>query len=424
MPFKEPAALRSWPSGLRSTFVQIASLAYASLIHTRALCANSPLPRVQLLGKLDRTRTQLAVANEVIRVLRARMDKVPARNRPTYPPVERMAIVELRAAQGWSVARTAEVFQVSPETIRSWCKRLDEQGEDALVQTPVPINRLPDAARYVAARMKVLCPSLGTKKLAQILTHAGLAISKASVGRILKNPPPRPPCPRTPQTEATRTVTAKRPNHVWNVDLTVVPTHTGLASAFFPYSLPQVWPFAWVVATVIDHFSRRVQGLEVFKHEPTAEQLTRFLDQTISEVGHAPRHMISDKGTQFVSEHYRKWCDDAVIKSRYGAVGRYGSIAIIERFFRSLKTEYTRNLLVPISQKCMRAAMLLHQEWFNKHRPHQGLDGLTPQDVYEGRSSNVEPVDLRDPTNGPLQLVVTHHRGSPLLPVVTLRKAA
>ena len=46
-----------------------------------------------------------------------------------------MAILELRAARGWSLEQTAKTFLVTAETIRSWVRRIDEAGAKALVQT-------------------------------------------------------------------------------------------------------------------------------------------------------------------------------------------------------------------------------------------------------------------------------------------------
>jgi transposase InsO family protein len=50
----------------------------------------------------------------------------------------------------------------------------------------------------------------------------------------------------------------------------------------------------------------------------------------------------------FTSEGFRGWCKRRGIWLRYGAVGKHGSIAIVERFIRSMKQECTRRLVVPL----------------------------------------------------------------------------
>jgi hypothetical protein len=61
---------------------------------------------------------------------------------------------------------------------------------------------------------------------------------------------------------------AKYPNHVGQIDLTVVPTRAGFWTAWFPFSLPQIWPFAWILAFVVDQYTRRVLGFTLFTKEP------------------------------------------------------------------------------------------------------------------------------------------------------------
>ena len=75
-----------------------------------------------------------------------------------------MAILELKAARGWSLAQTARTFQVTSITIASWMKRVDEEGPDALVQLREPVNKFPDFVRYAIQRLRKLCYSLGCRQ--------------------------------------------------------------------------------------------------------------------------------------------------------------------------------------------------------------------------------------------------------------------
>ena len=82
------------------------------------------------------------------------MKRVDPQKRPHYVPTERIAILELRAARGWSAQQTAEAFLVTAATIASWMKRVDEEGPDALVQIREPVNKFPDFVRYAVQRLK------------------------------------------------------------------------------------------------------------------------------------------------------------------------------------------------------------------------------------------------------------------------------
>jgi hypothetical protein len=171
-----------------------------------------------------------------------------------------MAILELKAARGWSLAQAARAFLVEPDTIATWLQRIDEDGSSALVQLREPVNKFPDFVRYIAQRVKTLCPTLGKVKLAQILARAGLHLGVTTIGRMLKakdkKAPPSKPDSAVPAEDskpAERVVTAKLPDHVWHVDLTTLPLG-GFWVPWLPFALPQRWPFCWWLALVVDHF--------------------------------------------------------------------------------------------------------------------------------------------------------------------------
>jgi hypothetical protein len=62
---------------------------------------------------------------------------------------------------GWSYEQAAAVFVVDEQTLTSWLRRIDEQGERALVQLSEPVNRFPDFVRYLVRQPKALCPTMG-----------------------------------------------------------------------------------------------------------------------------------------------------------------------------------------------------------------------------------------------------------------------
>jgi len=76
--------------------------------------------------------TKIALLQEELRIQNARMDRVPPHPRPHYTPLERMSILELRAARAWSARQAAERFHVTPTTLGSWKARIDEYGPNAM----------------------------------------------------------------------------------------------------------------------------------------------------------------------------------------------------------------------------------------------------------------------------------------------------
>ena len=100
-----------------------------------------------------------------------RIAQIAPQRRPHYGPHERMTILELRAARGWSLKQTADVFLVTPATIASWVKRIDDQGPDALLQLREPVNKFPDFVRDIVQRLKTLSRKA---KISETLCRAGL----------------------------------------------------------------------------------------------------------------------------------------------------------------------------------------------------------------------------------------------------------
>jgi hypothetical protein len=124
--------------------------------------------RVRLQTENDRPWNEVSLLQEEVRIKDSRMERLPAQRRPHYPPVERLAILELRAARGWSQAETARRLLVTPLTVASWMRRLDDAGPDALVQTPEPVNRFPELLDHVVRQLKAHWPTCGTRKIAEV----------------------------------------------------------------------------------------------------------------------------------------------------------------------------------------------------------------------------------------------------------------
>ena len=152
---------KDWPRLAKSAILHAVALAHLVVTHVRGWCADSPLRRVRLSAENERLRSEVALLREESRIKDARLARIPARNRPHYPPVERLAVLALRAARGWNAAQTAAHFLVEPATIASWMGRIDEEGPDALVRTPAPVNRFPDFVRDIVCRRRVAIPSGG-----------------------------------------------------------------------------------------------------------------------------------------------------------------------------------------------------------------------------------------------------------------------
>jgi hypothetical protein len=153
---------------------------------------------------------------------------------------------------------------------------------------------------------------------------------------------------------------------------------------------------------------------------------------------------VTDHGKQFVARAFTRWCRRRGIHQRFGAIGKYGSLAVIERAIRTLKDECTRRLVtVPYRLTAMKQELAHYIAWYNGHRPHSRFGAATPDEIYHrrrptARSPRFEPRPRwtrRSPCASPQALIrgqpgarllldVRYLAGRRHLPIVALKRVA
>lgn len=89
-------------------------------------------------------------------------------------------------------------------------------------------------------------------------------------------------------------------------------------------------------------------GVGVFANRPSCRDVCTFLGRAAGRAGVVPKYIICD------CDAFRRWVKRKGIKPpRYGAIGKHGSIAVVERLIKILKDECTRRILVPYRKKHM-----------------------------------------------------------------------
>jgi putative transposase len=363
-------------------------------------------------------QVELEKVRAVAEIQRARLERFPARQRKHYTPVERFRILELMHAYGLGRRETAPLFLVDPQTIARWQREAlaapEAETIGTLVRADPPLRGYDDVVRRLV-RMLDSFGIGGSKAIAQMLARAGVQLGRETVRRYRKAP--RPSRPDGDATCTPRVLRAKRVNHIWTADLTEIRGFLGL--------------FAYKLVVVLDLFSRLPLEFGVFRKEPTAKQVLDVLDRAIRRHGR-PGHFVSDQGSQFTAEVFRERLEALSIGQRFGAIGQYGSIAVIERFWRTLKSLLGVKLWPPLSAAHLEARVEFALAYYSQLRPHQGLGGATPAEVYRGETPKAQlaappPRKTKEPANGerplPLEVVfLDHERRMPVL--IPSRKAA
>jgi len=442
----------NWPKGAaracNAALLYAVELQALAVITARARFENSPDRFARLTAENDRLRHALAAEREVRHLVTARINRMPSHQRSHYTPQERHRILVLKAKHGWTVVDTARRLLVSPATINGWKRRFDEVGSEKFIAARHPVNRHSDRTAYLVKDAHAHMPQSGRRRVADTLARAGFKLAASTVRRMLlrKLPPretppeqqkqaeptPTPPAPTKTPPRPPQRVKARAANHVWHVDFTLC-RNASLFPDFAPLSL---WPFCWHILLVVDHFTRRIVAFEVFKKEPTAKQLCRVLECAVVDAGTSPGHIVSDRGAQFMSPAYADWCRRHKTRQRFGAIGKHGSIAVVERCNRTLKHEHLRQLDATACRQRIVDDIADYVRWYNEQRPHAALAGRTPHEALNATPHPLTvrrfeprermPIDDEDKTvvRADLELEVTSENGHRHLPIITLRAAA
>ena len=154
-----------------------------------------------------------------------------------------------------------------------------------------------------------------------------------------------------------------RPNQVWAIDITYVPTLTG---------------FAYKVA-IIDIFSRKILS---YRLSNTMHQ--RFCIEALTEALNAypyPEILNSDQGSQFTSNKFSKILLEKEITISMDGKGRALDNIYIERYWRSYKYE---NVFIKNYQNLFEAKLETEKyvAFYNSKRFHASLNYKTPDKIY------------------------------------------
>ncbi|MBE3122312.1 MAG: DDE-type integrase/transposase/recombinase [Thermoplasmata archaeon] len=134
------------------------------------------------------------------------------------------------------------------------------------------------------------------------------------------------------------------------------------------------------ILAILDNCTRKCIGLPVFMtgRKVSADDVIRALEERLpSEL----RYIISDNGKQFIAEAFQKLCDSRDIVQVKITRHRPATNGIAERFVQRLKEMLTEKKWINEEE----LKMVLN-EIVNEYNdaPHQGLDGLSPNE-YEWR---------------------------------------
>ena len=169
-----------------------------------------------------------------------------------------------------------------------------------------------------------------------------------------------------------RDLAINRPNQVWATDITYIPMRRG---------------FVYLVA-VIDWYSRRVLAWRL-SNTLTTDFCLEAVSEAMARFG-KPEIFNTDQGSQFTSSHFTDLLKNNGIKISMDGKGCWRDNVFIERLWKSVKYEEVY-LKAYDTVAAARDSLGTYLAFYNTRRPHQSLDGKTPDTFY---FKNLSPIKI------------------------------
>ena len=220
-------------------------------------------------------------------------------------------------------------------------------------------------------------PFLGARRLRDLLNTEGFEVGRKHVGTLMRRMgiaalyrKPRTSTPGSGPSHRVypyllRNLVIDRPNQVWATDITYIPMARG---------------FMYLVA-IMDWASRRVLAWRT-SNTLTTDFCVEALQEAMIKYG-TPEIFNTDQGSQFTSLEFTQVLESRDIRISMDGKGRWVDNVFVERLWRSVKYEEVYlNAYGSIAEANRRLAVYF--DFYNRIRPHQSLDRMTPDAAYFG----------------------------------------
>ncbi len=276
--------------------------------------------------------------------------------------------------------------------MRRQCELLGLQRSKVYYTPSQPTAEQVDRQEQIMARIDywhTTMPYLGTRKLVKKLAGDGFQVGRKLVRRLMAEMGICAVYPKQNLSKRNfkesivpyllRNKVVSFPNQVWSIDITYIKMHHS----------------HMYLTAIIDWHSRYIVGWNLSDTLDTC-YVTQAVKDAVAACG-IPAILNSDQGSQFTSQEYKTLLKQLHITQSMDGKSRWADNIMIERWFRSLKTEeiYLNEYDTP---RVLRKAISAYIRQYNTLRPHEALDYLTPEQVYQScfapRSADLDSLVL------------------------------
>ncbi|MCF0231885.1 MAG: IS3 family transposase [Enterococcus sp.] len=237
------------------------------------------------------------------------------------------------------------------------------------------------AAMEIIEQLHLRQPAIGIRKFQAELAERGLRFTRYAVGKIcqalhIKAVTPKPYTSKPAKHHKKfpyllNDIAIDRPNQVWTTDLSALPLGTT-----FMYINP-----------IMDWHSRAILGYTLNDTMAT-EPIVECFKDTIEEFG-TPEILNSDQGSNYTSNIFVNTLAENEIKQSMDGKGRWVDNVVMERWFRTLKTEWL-SIHEYTTPRELRKLIDEFIEIYNNERRHASLNYQLPMEFYKNEISKVK----------------------------------
>jgi putative transposase len=259
--------------------------------------------------------------------------------------------------EGKPVADICSEAQIDRKMFYRWWNRYQAQGWNGLEERPRGRPNGPEPDDFLKEKVIKLRRRYewGPKKITGYLSRKGYIVDNNQAYKIICEAGLNHPITQPRKTWGTKRFQREHNNSLWQADFKLCDDDY------------------WMISYQDDH-SRFITG-SVKIWNPTGENAMMLLDKAVKRYG-TPRQILTDQGTQFTPARgeisaFDRHCAELCIEHIMASVRRPTTCGKIEAFHKAYQTE----------------SHLFREHWsfiryYNFTRPHEGINYLTPAEIY------------------------------------------
>jgi transposase InsO family protein len=293
---------------------------------------------------------------------------------------EKMTLLLTVQRSGFSITEALKRLDIPRTTYYRWRSKFKKEGFKGLKdKNPIPKkqwNAITPAEEQTILRIANCNPELSSREISFSITDKeNFTVSESTVYRVLKKEG------LIRDTEVTSFPAAKeyhsKPrfvNQQWQTDAT--------------YLHVEGWGWFYLIS-VLDDYSRKIISWKI-QNSMTAEDFIEVVNDACKISGVDTMRMpnlVSDRGPALISDDLAYYLEEKNIHHILASPYHPQTNGKIERYHKSLKSRV--KLHIYGCPNTLKAEVGRFISYYNKHRYHESLGNVTPDDVYYGRREEI-----------------------------------